>query len=117
GAACDAAPARQDYSSPEDMDAALTPCYHAQTWIECRSDASAEPYGVVCPGGSDLTAWGIRFREVNQRWVDMTGQPDYYSTSFAIAKLQPNRLSGVSAGARELRQAVNAAAPALDLSL
>ena len=117
GNACDAALARQDFTSPNDLDDALTPCYHAQVWIECRSDAGVVPYGVVCPTGGDAIAWSSRFKAVSQRWFDMVGQHDYDSVSFAIAKLQPSVNEGISSGAQQLQQVVNEAAPDLDLSL
>lgn len=117
GSACDAALARQDFTSPNDLDDALTPCYNAQTWIDCRSDAEAKSYGVLCPGGVDNTAWANRFKAVSQRWVDMVGQPDYYAVSFAIAQLQATTSAGMAAGAAALQQAVMAAAPVLDHSL
>ena len=117
GTACDAALARQDYTSPDDMDDALTPCYHAQTWIECRSDADPEPYGRICPTGSDATAWFNRFKAINQRWLDMTGEPQYYSVTYAIARLQASFDLGQAAGAVELQKVVTATAPVLDLSL
>jgi V8-like Glu-specific endopeptidase len=116
--ACDAALARQDFTSPDDLSEALTPCYHAQTWIECRSEyMGTDPYGTVCPGGSDKTSWTNRFKAVSQLWVDMTGEPEYNSVSFAVARLQPGISSGIQVGAQELQQAVNAASPVLDHSL
>lgn len=117
GTACDAALARQDYTSPDDLYDGLTPCSDAQIWIECRVDAGTEPYGGVCPTGSDATAWANRFKAVNQRWLDMTGEPDYDSVTFAIASLQPSVNLGLSAGAVELQKVLTATTPALDLSL
>lgn len=117
GNACDAALARQDFTSPNDLDDALTPCYHAQVWIECRSDAGEVAYGVVCPTGGDAIAWSSRFMAVSQRWFDMVGQHDYDSVSFAIAKLQTSVNGGIASGAQHLQQVVNGAAPDLDLSL
>ncbi|MFA7403464.1 MAG: serine protease [Pelobacteraceae bacterium] len=117
GTACDAALARHDFTSPDDMDEAFTPCYHAQTWIDCRSDAGPVPYGVVCPGDSEAAAWSARYKAVNQRWVDMLGQPDYDSVSFAIAHLQPTVRAGIASGGQALQQAVISAAPVMDLSL
>lgn len=117
GTACDSALARQDFTSPDDMTDALTPCYHAQTWIECRSDVEAVPYGTVCPGGNDVAAWTNRFNAVNQRWVDMIGQPDYDSIFSGIAKLRPKMSDGISAGAESLRKVLLDSAPVLDLSL
>lgn len=115
--ACDAALARQDFTSPNDLADALTPCSHAQDWIECRSDVEDVPYGVLCPAGGDATAWASRFKAVSQNWMDMVGQPDYGSITFAIAQLQPNMSAGISAGGNALRQELLASAPVLDLSL
>ena len=115
--ACDAALARQDYTSPNDLDDALTPCYDAQAWIDCRTDVDPVSYGVVCPAGGDIAAWTTRFKAVSQRWMDMVGEPDYDSVSFAIAGLQSSRSAGMAAGAAALQQAVTAAAPVLDHSL
>lgn len=118
GTACDAALARQDFTSPDDLDEALTPCYHAQTWIECRSEYAGDvPYGVVCPGNSDKIAWTDRFKAVSRLWVDMTGEPDYYSVTFAIARLQPSIYNGTAKGAEALRDVLLAADPVLDHSL
>lgn len=117
GTACDAALARQDYTSPNDMDDALSPCYDAQTWIECRLDADPSPYVTVCPDSTDAIAWHTRFKALNQKWLDMTGQPDYDSLTFGIASLQTGMFSGLAAGAQELQQAITAVAPPLDLSL
>jgi hypothetical protein len=117
GDACDTALARTDFISPDDLSIALRPCYHAQTWIECRLDASASPYGVVCPTLSDQAAWGARYQSANRLWLDMNGQPDYSSMSYALARLQPSVNAGVSAGAQSLQQVLVQATPVLDFRL
>jgi V8-like Glu-specific endopeptidase len=117
GSACDAALARQDYTSPNDMDDALSPCYDAQYWIDCRSDASSVSYGRLCPSGGEATSWYNRFKGVSQRWQDLTGQPDYHALTFAIARLQPNFSSGVTSGGMQLQQVTAANSAPLDLSL
>jgi len=117
GTACDEALARNDFKSPDDLQSALTPCYHAQTWIECRADASPVSYGVVCPAGSDADTWSNRYQRINQLWLAMNGTIDYYSASFAVARLQPNVSSGQSAGAQALQQTISASAPTLDFTL
>ncbi|OGU13197.1 MAG: hypothetical protein A2076_07990 [Geobacteraceae bacterium GWC2_53_11] len=117
GTACDAGLARQDYTSPDDLYDGLTPCYDAQIWIECRTDIGSEPYGGVCPTGSDATAWENRFKAINQRWLDMTGEPDYDSVTFGMASLKSSFYLGQAAGAVELQKIVTATAPVLDPSL
>jgi hypothetical protein len=114
GEACDAALARTDFTSPDDLDSALTPCYQAETWIDCRIPTSIVPYGIVCPAPTDQSTWTSRYQSVNQLWLGMNGQPDYYAASFAIAALQPSWDDGVSAGAESLRQVLDATSPVLD---
>jgi V8-like Glu-specific endopeptidase len=116
GEACDAALARTDFTSPNDLSNALTPCYQAQTWIDCRS-GSSEPYGIVCPAPTEQSAWASRYQSMNQLWLGMNGQPDYGTASFAIAQLQPTWDDGVSAGAQSLQQVLDAASPVLDFEL
>ena len=117
GAACDTALARTDFTSTDDLNSALLPCYHAQTWIECRLDASAVPYGVVCPTLADQSAWNNRYQSANRLWIGMNGQPDYSSISFALTRLQPSRNAGTSAGAQSLEQVLGEANPVLDFRL
>lgn len=117
GTACDSALARNDFKSPNDLQSALTPCYHAQTWIDCRVDAPSSPYGVVCPSGSESINWANRFRGINQLWLNMNGVIDYNSVSFAIAHLQPTMAAGVTAGAQELQKAIAGPNPVLDYLL
>lgn len=117
GQACDTALSRNDFISPDDLTQALKPCFHAQSWIECRSDASQQPYGSICPSGADATAWSNRFKKMNQAQVDMNGKVDLYSVSVAIARLQPTMQSGLSAGSQALQQAVSQANPILDFSM
>ncbi|MBI5233058.1 MAG: choice-of-anchor D domain-containing protein [Deltaproteobacteria bacterium] len=117
GKACDTALARDDFKSPDDLDDALKPCYHAQTWIECRGDLSPVSYGVVCPDFTEGSQWAVRFKNISRLWVDMTGQADYDSVSFSIAQLKPAFASGISAGGETLSIALSSSAPVLDYYL
>ena len=116
GQACDAALARQDFLSPDDLTNALTPCFHAQTWIDCRVNASPVPYGVVCPANSDSLAWAGRFQKMNQLQTAMNGALDYYSVSFAMSRLQSTTGAGYSAGAQSLLQAMSGSGAVLDFT-
>jgi V8-like Glu-specific endopeptidase len=117
GQACDAAEARTDFTSPDDLDSALQPCYDAQSWIECRSDASQQPYGKVCPPAAEIANWQSRFLKANQLQVAMNGDMDLYSVSTAVAKLQASRAQGTAAGAQTLQQALSQVNPVLDFTL
>jgi hypothetical protein len=115
--ACDSALARTDFRSPDDLNSSLTPCYHAETWIDCRTDVTAQPYGTVCPTGAEATAWAARFVKANQVAVAMNGEMDLYSVSSAVAHLQPTVQLGVQAGAQSLQQALIQDDPSLDFWL
>jgi hypothetical protein len=116
GEACDAALARTDFTSPGDLSSALTPCYQAETWIDCRGNYSS-PYGIVCPAFTDQATWASRFQSMNQLQLGMNGQPDYSIVSFGIAELQPSWAAGVTAGAQSLQQVLDATSPVLDFGL
>jgi hypothetical protein len=115
--ACDAALARTDFVSPDDLDNALQPCSDGQNWIECRVDAPPVPYAQVCPDDSARTEWADRFRRMNQKWVEMNGNTDLFPVSFGIAALQTDHDSGQVAGAAEMMQALGAAQQPLDFSI
>ena len=114
GEACDAALARTDFISTDDLNSALGPCYHAETWIDCRLDAPAAAYVVVCPAPTDQATWINRLQSANQLWLGMNGQPDYSSMTFGMAHFQTSMAAGVSAGAQSLQQILAAASPVLD---
>ena len=117
GQACDAALARTDFVSPDDLTAALQPCNDGERWIECRYDETRPAYGVVCPGATDATAWAARFQKMNQLWVAMNGNTDLSPLSFGLAALSPSRAAGIAAGAASLQAALTAAGQVLDFSV
>jgi hypothetical protein len=115
--ACDAGLVRGDWSSPDDLAAALDPCYDAMAWIECRVDASPVPYGAICPTQTDGTAWAGRYRTMNERWLGMIGQLDLDAITFGNAHLSTTMAAGRAAGAAALQQALVEASPSLDFEL
>jgi hypothetical protein len=110
GEACDAALAVTDYASPEDLSTALEPCFDAEQWIECRSDAMA-PFA-VCP--PDTVAWQNRYEAVYQYWRSFNGELDLDEMSFAEAALADSMADGRVAAAPILSQALAVAQPGLD---
>jgi hypothetical protein len=117
GPLCDAGLARSDFVSLEDLEAALEPCYSAQYWIDCRTDASPPPWAVVCPATTDIATWQSRYLEMNQKFVAFNGMREYNDVSFAIADLQSSRASGIIAGTEALETALDAPTPVLDYTL
>jgi hypothetical protein len=114
-AACDAALARNDYASPDDLTTALQPCVDAEQWIDCRSDTMA-PFH-VCPGSEGTSAWLARFGAVVDHFRALNRQLALDEASFAPASLSPSMAAGQSAGARTLTQLVLVATPPLDFEL
>jgi V8-like Glu-specific endopeptidase len=117
GRACDAALADKDYLSLDELDEMLAPCTAARTWIECRQDAPAVPYGVVCPVEADRVTWRSRFQSVNQVQIQLNGMADYYSVGPAIARLETSKADGTTAGAQSLKQLLDATSPQLNFEL
>ena len=117
GDACDAALARTDFASPDDLTAALQPCNDALTWIECRSDESPVAYGTVCPSG-DAALWTARFQKMNDLWVAMNGNTDLAPVTFGVAQLALTKTDGTAQGSASLQAALAAVGnPALDFGL
>jgi hypothetical protein len=110
GEACDAALAVKDYASPDDLSAALEPCFDAEQWIECRSDARTS-FG-VCP--DDAAAWQSRYEAMYQALRSLNGELDLDEMSFAEAALSSTTADGQFAAEQLLTQAVAVAQPPLD---
>jgi hypothetical protein len=117
GAACDAALARQDFRSPDDLYAALAPCSEGEQWIECRSDASPVAYAHVCPAAGEADNWRSRFQAMNQAWVNLNGNTLLLPVSFGVASLAASMDAGKTAGAASLSNALADAHALLDFSV
>lgn len=117
GQACDAALARQDFQSPDDLTTAITPCYDAQSWIECRADAAPAAFGTVCPAADEGTAWAARFQALNARRRALNGELDLSPITFGIAALATSMSAGRTAGADSLQAALGEARPPVDFTV
>jgi hypothetical protein len=115
--ACDAALNRSDYGSLDEMYEALTPCDHAQTWIECREEKDEAPYTEVCPEAEERGRWRERFLAMNAIQVAMTSAPDYTSVGPAIARLSTSSEDGRTEGRAALTTVLDATKPTLDFQL
>jgi hypothetical protein len=113
GAACDAALARADYSSPEDLSSGLAPCFDALLWIECRGDTQGA-YG-VCP--QDVSVWAQRYQSAFARWWKLNGDLELDLISFGAAALTPSKAEGTSAAMQNLQHALAIATPPLDFQI
>jgi Trypsin-like peptidase domain len=113
GDACNAALARDDYESPDDLASALTPCADASLWIECRSDAKAD--FKTCP--SDVSSWLNRYQKLFDKYRAMNGQLEYSAITFWSAALAANMDQGRTDAASNLSAALAEAKPPLGFSL
>ena len=116
GEACDKGLLREDYVSPEDLRAGLEPCYNAQWWITCASDAPAGTFG-VCPVGVENGAWQARFQGAFEKQRAFNGDLWLDMVSFAQASLAASQLEGRTAGRASLSSALDEARPPLSFSL
>jgi hypothetical protein len=114
GTACDAGLAVTDYATPDDLTAALQPCYDAMSWIECRTDEPPSSLGTVCPSSAEVARWTERFQGVNGATVALNGQVDFDAVSYAIAELAPDVDAGYAAGATSLLAALDSVKYPLD---
>jgi hypothetical protein len=110
GAACDAALAVNDYASPDDLDAALEPCFDGESWINCSSAGSRSV--VVCP--TDIPAWQQRFQGAFDRIKSLNGQLALDLASYGPASLAATTTAAAVAGKSGLQMALAAANPPLD---
>jgi hypothetical protein len=112
-AACDAGLAVQAYGSPDDLAAALSPCFAAEGWIDC-APTSAGSFA-VCP--SDTAAWQQRYQGAFQRIQALNGQLALDLVSFAPEALDSSASAGSAAAKQALQAAVAAANPPLDFGI
>jgi hypothetical protein len=116
GAACDAALARTDFVSPDDLTSAEQPCYDAMAWIECRVDESPRAYPTVCPT-ADFVAWTARFQKMNDLSVAMNGNTYLYPLFTGLASLAPTKSQGASRAQGAVLAALGAASQPLDFAV
>jgi V8-like Glu-specific endopeptidase len=114
-AACDKGLARTDIASPEDLDTALAPCYAAESWIECRTDATTA-FG-VCPTPDALDPWRARFQGVYDHWYALNGEHDLAPVSFGLARLASSQAEGDAIAQSKVQQLLSASNAPLDFGV
>ncbi len=114
GQACDAALARTDFVSIDELQAAEAPCFDAMSWLECRVDLPQPPPNSVC---TDAAAWAARFQKVSEAARALNGQLSLDAVSFAIAELSSTRDAGTAAASASLSAALAEAQTPLDFPL
>jgi hypothetical protein len=114
GQACDAALARTDFVSIDELQIAEVPCFDAMGWLECRTDLAQSPLTSAC---SDTAAWAARFQKVSEAARALNGQLSLEAVSFAIAELSPTVDAGKAAASASLSAALAEAQTPLDLPL
>ena len=112
--ACDAALARTDFVSIDELQLAEAPCYDAMSWLECRTDLPQPSPSSVC---ADTAAWAARFQKVSEEARALNGQLSLDAVSFAIAELSSTMADGRAAASASLSAALAEAQTPLDLSL
>jgi len=118
GAACDRGLARQDYTSLEELQGGLSPCFTALDFIECRSDVGEEreasPKG--CPRG-EREAWLARLKAVSAKEKMFNGSLDLSAISFAMEALADTQDEADQRARANIIAALDEAKPAIDFEV
>jgi V8-like Glu-specific endopeptidase len=114
--ACDAALARTDYASPDDLTTAMQPCRDAMVWIECRTDVPDLGYGIQCPLNDQLV-WTARYQKMNTVWHQLYGGVQLAPLSFGVAAFGDSMTDGMISGQGSLQAALADMSPPLDFNL
>ncbi|WP_394830760.1 serine protease [Pendulispora rubella] len=116
GAACDKGLDRTDFDSPDDLAAAVQPCYDALDWITCSSETPAADYQ-SCPKDETKAAWTTRFQRTFDAFRAMNGQLFLDMLTYAPASLQTSASEASSLARNNLQSVLAQTNPPLDFSL
>ncbi|WP_394841459.1 serine protease [Pendulispora brunnea] len=116
GAACDKGLDRTDFDSPEDLAAAVQPCYDALDWIACSSETAANEYQ-TCPKDETKAAWSTRFQRTFDAFRALNGQLYLDMLTYAPASLQTTASAASTLARSNLQSVLAQTNPPLDFSL
>jgi len=116
GAACDKGLDRTDFDSPDDLGAAVQPCYDALDWIHCSTETPSADYQ-VCPKNEVAAAWTTRFQRTFDAYRAMNGQLYLDMVTYAPALLQTSSTDGANLARSNLQHVLSETNPPLDFSL
>jgi hypothetical protein len=116
--ACDEGLAREDYTAFEELQGALSPCFTALDFIECRSDAasSTELVPKLCPT-AELPAWHIRLHSASLKQHMFNGALDLSAVSFSTEVLAASRDAAEQTARTNLLATLDEVRPRLDFTV
>ncbi|MDB4985905.1 MAG: V8-like Glu-specific endopeptidase [Myxococcaceae bacterium] len=118
GDACDKNLARDDYTSLEELEAGVWPCFAALDFIECRTDVGedAQPAPKGCPR-DQRSAWLARLGAVSAKERKFNGSLDLSAISFSVEALADTQSDAERQGRDNILAALDEAKPTIDFEV
>lgn len=118
---CDANLAREDYSSFEELQAGMQPCFTGLDFIECRNDVGelggpGEPSDKLCPEDERET-WRARMQAVSDKQRAFNGSLDFSAVSYAVEVLADTQDAADEIARDNLVALLDDAKPVLDFEV
>jgi len=117
GADCDAGLAREDYTSFEELESALSSCFAALDFIECRSDVLEQTKTNPKPCPADREAWLQRLQTASDKQQAFNGSLDLSAISYSMEALADNYAAGEQTGRMNLVALLARTQPKLDFTI
>jgi hypothetical protein len=117
GKACDDGLARDDYESIEHLKSALSPCFAALGFIECRRDVLTQAASSPKPCPDDRAAWLLRLQAASSKQQAFNGTLDLSSISYATEGLADSQAAGEQTARTNLLATLDRVQPKLDFSI
>jgi len=117
-AACDKALARADYTSIEELQRELAPCFQALDFIECRNDVGEQssPTPKECPT-AERELWLARLQAVSDKERQFNGTLDLSAISYSVEVFSDTQDAAERAARANLIATLDLAKPPIGFSV
>lgn len=116
--ACDQSLLRDDYTSLESLQIALSPCFTALDFIECRDDVGEQrkPAPKECPK-DDRAKWQARLQSASDKQHAFNGSLDLSAVSYSMEALASSQNDADDVARTNLLATLDRTKPKLDFSV
>jgi hypothetical protein len=117
-AACDESLARDDYTSIEQLQGELAPCFSALDFIECRDDVGeqAQQTPKQCPR-AERAAWQMRLLSASDKQHRFNGSLDLSAVSYSTEALADSQSDAEQTARTNILATLDRTKPRLDFSV
>ncbi|HEX5655783.1 MAG TPA: trypsin-like peptidase domain-containing protein [Polyangiales bacterium] len=118
GTDCDEALARDDFDSVEELQSALSPCFKALSFLECRTDVYEQTRSRPreCPTDERAT-WQRRLQAAFDKQLLLNGSLDLSAVSFSLEPLADTQAAAEQTARTNLLATLDRVEPRLDFSI